>query len=71
MSLKIPSEDQILTFLTFLSPRPQHDALPRAEQRLLLHQLRLQVRVRQAGGHGGLRGLVLLPGVRLQVGNTS
>ena len=51
-------------------PRSQHDAVPRAEQRLLLHQLRLQVRLWQAGGHGRVCGLVFLSSVRIQVCRT-
>ena len=47
--------------------RTQHDAVPRAQQRVLLHQLRLQVLVREPGGDGRLHGVVLLPSLCIQV----
>ena len=47
--------------------RSQHDAVPRAQQRVLLHQLRLQVLVREPGGDGRLHGVVLLPSLCIQV----
>ena len=52
--------------LTVFLSRPQHDVVPRPAERLLLHTVRLQVRLRPEDGHRGLRCLVLLPSLRLQ-----